>query len=602
MLVGDLGDGEFGTDAAAARKRMRERHAADLGGHLVGDQPIEPGFGARPRHLVLGEWGEIDDAHVLPQIQRLATHVRKIIGAAEAPLVSGRDARGREPIGAFPAVALPEHGAHAGELVVDRTGLGRARIGPLLVRKVDDEDVAVSFLVLLNDVALAGVGAVAARVDRHHVDAGLAVDDPLSQLPAGAAGGGDAEAVALIEPEVAHTPGGADQRATVGCIGNRAVDDVLDAAGGKRRHAPLGGLDVRQKPLEVALEQTLAEPVGHTVGEPGGRAGFVGPQDPAHPLLAQVVGLIGFAQHRELAAAGLSIGFELRGFVVNDVLMLDRDGGHVQSEQAPGLAQRHRQVRRRNVAVIGMVERAHDVLGVAAVAELDQRPELLHLLGGDDLERHTDGVGRAAVLLILVHAVAACREAQIPGDVEAHVLPGFGGQSLVQVDRIFVQLPDRIAHVEERQQPRSVPGRSGGELGTLDQHDIRPFLREVIERADAYRAPSDDDDAGMSFHLSIPRGNSLRSVTSARRNNKLIATIPDVNAPWPPGHVGVRGSRARGCVRPMHLECDIFMSEMDISGRADGIMKAPKSSRNRVSQGRLVWNRPQCSASASMRS
>jgi hypothetical protein len=94
---------------------------------------------------------------------------------------------------------------------------------------------------------------------------------------------------------------------------------------------------VRQKPLEIALEQALAEPVGHSVGEPGGSAGLVGSQDPAHPLLAQVVGLIGFAQHRELAAAALAIGLELRRFVVHDVLMLDRDGGHVQSEQAPGL-------------------------------------------------------------------------------------------------------------------------------------------------------------------------------------------------------------------------------------------------------------------------
>ena len=44
------------------------------------------------------------------------------------------------------------------------------------------------------------------------------------------------------------------------------------------------------------------------------------------------------------------------------------------------LAQRHGEIRRRDVAVVGMVERADDVRRVAAVAELDQRPEFLDLL------------------------------------------------------------------------------------------------------------------------------------------------------------------------------------------------------------------------------
>jgi hypothetical protein len=65
---------------------------------------------------------------------------------------------------------------------------------------MNDEDVAIRFLVLLHHVALAGVGPITARIDRHHVDAGLALGYPLGQLPAGTAGRGDAEAVALVEP------------------------------------------------------------------------------------------------------------------------------------------------------------------------------------------------------------------------------------------------------------------------------------------------------------------------------------------------------------------------------------------------------------------
>src|SRR5205807_4176333 len=65
---------------------------------------------------------------------------------------------------------------------------------------------------------------------------------------------------------------------------------------------------------------------------------LVGAEDPAHALLAQVVGLIRLAHHRELAPAALAIGLELRRLVVDDVLVLDRDGRDVESQQPPGLA------------------------------------------------------------------------------------------------------------------------------------------------------------------------------------------------------------------------------------------------------------------------
>ena len=54
-------------------------------------------------------------------------------------------------------------------------------------------------------------------------------------------------------------------------------------------------------------------------------------------------------------------------------------------------------------------------------------------------------------LLPHVEAVARSREPQVTGRVEADVLPGLGLQLLVEVDRIFVQLADRVAHVEKRQ-------------------------------------------------------------------------------------------------------------------------------------------------------
>ena len=61
-------------------------------------------------------------------------------------------------------------------------------------------------------------------------------------------------------------------------------------------------------------------------------------------------------------------------------------------------------------------------------------------------------------------------------DVETDVLAGLRLQRLVKVHRILVQLADRIAHVEQRQQAGGVPGRPGRQFRALDQHGIGTSL------------------------------------------------------------------------------------------------------------------------------
>ena len=311
-------------------QRVRERHAPGFHRHLVRDEAVEPGLGARALDDVLGEGREVDDADSLAQPPALVADVLEPVRAAEAPFVPRFHARGRKPVGALPAVALAEHGAHALQLVVHRARLRRARVGPLLVRVMDGEDVAVGLLVLRHHETLARVRPEAARVEREHVDARLALDDPLGELPARAARRRDAEAVALVEPHVRQAPGRTDERAAVRRVRDRPVDDVLDAAVRERGHAPLRALDVRHEPIEVAVEEALAEPGRHAVGESRRRARFIRTEDPAHALLAEVIRLVGLAQHGELAPAALAVGFELGRFLVNDVLVLDGNSGHVQ--------------------------------------------------------------------------------------------------------------------------------------------------------------------------------------------------------------------------------------------------------------------------------
>jgi hypothetical protein len=103
---------------------------------------------------------------------------------------------------------------------------------------------------------------------------------------------------------------------------------------------------------------------------------------------------------------------------------------------------------RRDMTVVRMVESADDFRRVDGVSQIDQRPQLLDLCRADHVERHADGVRGAAVFQVFVETIATRGETQVAGDVKTDLLPRLLRQPLVQVDRVLVQLPDRIAHVE----------------------------------------------------------------------------------------------------------------------------------------------------------
>jgi hypothetical protein len=65
-----------------------------------------------------------------------------------------------------------------------------------------------------------------------------------------------------------------------------------------------------------------------------------------------------------------------------------------------------------------------------------------------------------------------------------------------------VNLPDAVTHVEQGQQSRSMPGRTGCQLTFFQQHDVvAPALfGKMIQRADAYYATANDDYFCLRFH------------------------------------------------------------------------------------------------------
>src|SRR6202012_2476201 len=80
---------------------------------------------------------------------------------------------------------------------------------------------------------------------------------------------------------------------------------------------------------------------------------------------------------------------------------------------ASSFPESHGEVCGGDMPVIGMIERPDDRRRLTVTAQIHQWPQLLDPGGGDDLKGYPDRIGRPAVLVVLVHALAAGGETQI---------------------------------------------------------------------------------------------------------------------------------------------------------------------------------------------
>ena len=175
-----------------------------------------------------------------------------------------------------------------------------------------------------------------------------------------------------------------------------------------------------------------------------------------------------------------------------------RDGGLAVDRRARSTrpaGQRLGEVGGLHVAVARVADGADQAIGHG------QRPDFAHLVRVKELDLDADGAGHARVLAVLVHAIGGHRQADVANQAQADILAGFGFQSPVEGDGVLVQLSNRVAHVEQRQQTGGVPGRAGGQLLAFHEHDIGPPLAgQVIETRYADDAAADDDYARMRLH------------------------------------------------------------------------------------------------------
>ena len=157
--------------------------------------------------------------------------------------------------------------------------------------------------------------------------------------------------------------------------------------------------------------------------------------------------------------------------------------------------QRLRQVGGLDVAVLGVLDRADDPFDIA------QRPDVLDLAGREELDLDADRLGDAGVVIVLVHPVAGAGEADVRHLPKAGVEARLLFEGLVERDGILMNLSDRVAQVEQRQQARRMPGRAGGQLLALDEHAVGPALPgEMVERRNADHAPADHHRPRMRSH------------------------------------------------------------------------------------------------------
>jgi hypothetical protein len=565
VVLGQPDDGELGAHRPGLGERIAQGDAPRLGQAVAGE-PVEEARRPRPADAVLGEGGGVDQAAGLAHGPRLGLRERPPAPAAEAAGGVVVEALRRVVDRPLPAVHLPELRAARLHTVVAGGGPQGAGGRALLVGVVQDEDVRVGLLVLGRRVVAVHPAAEAPRVERPEVDLGLACGDELGEVVARAAGGGDAEAEPFGEVEVRHAGGGADQRIAVRRVADRAVEVLLQAEFGGGRdavaHRQVFGLDA----LEVERQQVGAEGLRHAELGPDRGGRLIGAENPAAALLADIPSGVGVAEHRVLGV-GLA-PFDQRGVGLgDDVLVLDRDGGEIAADHRGGAlgvvaggcddhlrddlerlgadeiaaALRHDAALHDPVPAAALegvdLGAAHDLdaalagaLGErlghvgrvdVAVGRVEQRADqiirahkriaFLDLTGLEPFEGHAHAFGGAGVEAVFVHPLARLRHAQVADHRESGVEAGLRLQRLVELHAVVVDVADRVAYVEERQEARRVPGGASGQLVALEQHDVAPAgLGQMVGDGAADRASADDDRARLAFHRPLPPQDAVR--------------------------------------------------------------------------------------------
>ena len=125
----------------------------------------------------------------------------------------------------------------------------------------------------------------------------------------------------------------------------------------------------------------------------------------------------------------------------------------------------------------------------------------MRLVDGNDLEVHPEIAAARLGHLQPIEPLARAGQHDAAGDVHAAGLAGNRFDLLVEIDRVLLQLGDVGIAVDGVHAAGRMPGRTGCELGTLDQQHILPSrLGQVIQNAGAHDAAADHHHFCVALH------------------------------------------------------------------------------------------------------
>ena len=188
-------DGVFRPRGARGRQRIGQVDAPHRW-QLIRREPVQERRRPRPAHDVLGKGGRINQPGCAAQRLGLGLGILPPRAAPERPAVMVEiriSPHWPIIIRPFPAVHLPHLRAQRDLAVVNRSSPQRPGGGAFLIRVVQNEDVVVAFLILSRRIFGGDPRPEAFRVQRRHVNLGLAVHHHLRQIIPGAARRCDAE-------------------------------------------------------------------------------------------------------------------------------------------------------------------------------------------------------------------------------------------------------------------------------------------------------------------------------------------------------------------------------------------------------------------------
>ena len=123
----------------------------------------------------------------------------------------------------------------------------------------------------------------------------------------------------------------------------------------------------------------------------------------------------------------------------------------------------------------------------------------LDLVRRDEMHLHAEAFCRGGEPAEFGPAIPVGREPQAARHLPAGGETGLGVEPLVELDRVFQHARDRGRRAQLPDEACRMPGRAGGELALLQEHDVRLMVaRQMVGGRAADDAAADDDDLGMS--------------------------------------------------------------------------------------------------------